>query len=331
MSETANLKIVAPDATSVLVPLHSHFAALASSVDKGVTDRFQVKHLRYETITQRDEEYSNTTGLPVDASTGKPALNDGDIAIINANKREYVWNVNISGKGWLLKAKKFVFGSISERNAVPGEDIAEGDSCYVTDIDKQYVYDGATWTTTDGLVQIIPTGSQIVVTGTSATGTVDDYGNINISAATSVSLNGIFTAKFKHYKIIATLDSSANDYVNFQFVTGTTPNAAASYFYGGFSQTSTATAFQTGVAGTSTYGRLGYTSTGGSFANSISCEVFNPQLSYYTRVDSRGQYNNVGNQYWSSFNASTVFDGIKIIPLTATTTHTGSVKIYGYN
>ena len=143
MSETANLKIVAPDANSVLVPLHSHFATLASTVDKAVTDRFQVKQLRYETTAQRDEEYSSTTGEPVDASSGKPSLVDGDMCLVIANKREYVWDVTGATKGWLLKSKRFVVQSISERALILGEDLYEGDSCYVTDLDRTYNYDGA--------------------------------------------------------------------------------------------------------------------------------------------------------------------------------------------
>jgi hypothetical protein len=331
MSETSNLKIVAPDANSVLVPLHSHFAALASSTDQAITDRFQVKHLRYETIALRDEEYNSTTGEPVDETTGKPPLADGDMCTVLANKRQFIWNVNPSTTTWMPVTKQFLFTNKSERDAMLGEDIYEGDTCYVSDLDRSYIYDGAFWVTTDGLVQIVPQGSQIVVTGSGATGTVDDYGNIAVSTATSVSISGIFTSRFRHYKIIYTVDSSANDYVNFQLSTDGTANANASYFYGGFSQTSTATAFQTGANGTATFGRIGYASGGSNFANSMSFEVLNPQQPVYTRVHSRGHYSNVGNQYWASFNVATVFDGIRIVPATGTTTHTGSIKIYGYN
>jgi hypothetical protein len=145
MSETSNLKIVAPDANSVLVPLHSHFAALASSTDQAITDRFQVKHLRYETIALRDEEYNSTTGEPVDETTGKPPLVDGDMCTILLNKRQFVWNVNPSSTTWMAMAKQFIFGSISERDAMLGEDLYEGDSCYVSDIDQFCYWTGSEW------------------------------------------------------------------------------------------------------------------------------------------------------------------------------------------
>ena len=179
-------------------------------------------------------------------------------------------------------------------------------------------------------MQVIPTASQVVVTGSGASGTVDDYGNINFTVATSISLNGVFTSRFKHYKLMLTTDSSATDYINFQLVTGTTPNTGSTYFYGGFNCSSSAIAFNSGSAA-STFGRLGNATTGSSFANSMSAEVLNPQVAAYTRINSTGMYNNVGTQYNSAFNAATVFDGIKIIPQTGTTTLTGTVKIYGYN
>ena len=146
MSETTNLKIVAPDANSVLVPLHSHFAALASSVDKGVTDRLQLKYLRYETVDARDEEYNNATGVAVDATTGKPDLVDGDRCLIVANKREYVWNVNpLSGTGWMLQSKQFTFDSKTVMDAVLPEDLYEGDTAYLRDVDQVYLWDGSAW------------------------------------------------------------------------------------------------------------------------------------------------------------------------------------------
>lgn len=146
MSETANLKIVAPDSNSVLVPLHSHFAALASTVDDAITNRFQVKQLRYETETQRDADYTASTGKPVITTAGKPDLVDGDMCIVNLNKRQFIWNLNGSTGSWLALGKRFVFASISERDAMPAVDIYEGDTCYVRDVDTDFTWDGAAWT-----------------------------------------------------------------------------------------------------------------------------------------------------------------------------------------
>jgi hypothetical protein len=140
MSETANLKIVAPDAKSVLVPLHSHFAALASTVDDAVTSRFQIKQLRYETDSQRTADYDSSG-----KSSGKPDLADGDMCLVNSKKRQFFWNFNGTSGAWQPVAKRFVFASISERDALSVEDVFEGDSCYVTEVDLDFVYINGAW------------------------------------------------------------------------------------------------------------------------------------------------------------------------------------------
>ena len=146
MAETANLKLVTPDASSVLIPLHSHFAVLAGTVDQAITDRFQYKILSYDTIADRDAVYVESTGLGVDPAQNKPALVDGDLCYIRSNKRYYIWNVNTTGtNGWIQLVKRFVFTSLANRDAVLAEDIANGDSCYVSDIGVDYVWNNGAW------------------------------------------------------------------------------------------------------------------------------------------------------------------------------------------
>lgn len=146
MSQTANLKLVSPDASSVLIPLHSHFAVLASGVDQAITDRFQYKILAYETVADRDAVYTQATGIPVEVNSVKPNLVDGDICYIRQNKRYYIWNVNTSGtNSWVQTVKRFTFTSIANRDLVLGEDIATGDTCYVSDSGLDYVWDGSAW------------------------------------------------------------------------------------------------------------------------------------------------------------------------------------------
>lgn len=146
MAQTSNLKLVSPDASSVLIPLHSHFAVLASGVDQAITDRFQYKILAYETVADRNAAYTELTGLPADVNSSKPALVDGDICYIRQNKRYYIWNVNTTGtNAWSQTLKRFTFSSIAERDAYLAEDITEGDTCYVTDVDIDFVWDGSAW------------------------------------------------------------------------------------------------------------------------------------------------------------------------------------------
>jgi hypothetical protein len=146
MAQTEPLGIVSPDADSVLVPLHAHFAALASSADKAITDRFQVKHLKYENVTLRDtDDYDEVTGEPKSETSGKPNLEEGDLSFINTNKRQFMWNKDGDTGKWMPLSKQFIFGSLSERNAVLGEDLYQGDTCYVNDIAQFCYWTGSEW------------------------------------------------------------------------------------------------------------------------------------------------------------------------------------------
>jgi hypothetical protein len=147
MSETANLKLISPDASSVLIPLHSHFAVLASGVDQAITDRFQYKILSYQTENDlKTKDYVEATGLPVDINSAKPPLVDGDVGYVRQNKRYYIWNVNSSGtNSWIQTSKRFIFSNIANRDLMLAEDIAIGDNCYVTDIGVEYVWNGSSW------------------------------------------------------------------------------------------------------------------------------------------------------------------------------------------
>lgn len=145
MSETPNLKILAPDASSVLVPLHAHFKGLADTVDQAIVDRFQVKNLSFETTEARDLVYTETTGEPTAANTDKPVLVDGDICYIRDKKRYFIWNQNSGNDNWMQVSKRLNFSSTSVRDAALGEDLAEGDTCYCNDVDTEFTWDGAAW------------------------------------------------------------------------------------------------------------------------------------------------------------------------------------------
>jgi hypothetical protein len=145
MSETPNLKIVAPDASSVLVPLHAHFKGLADTVDQAITDRFQVKNLSFENDTARLAMYEETTGLPKTGFEDKPALVDGDVCYVREGKRYFIWNQNAGNDNWMQVSKRLNFSSTSVRDSALGEDLAEGDTCYCNDVNTEFTWSGSAW------------------------------------------------------------------------------------------------------------------------------------------------------------------------------------------
>lgn len=159
MAQTTNYKIISPDSSSVLIPLHSHFAALANSVDDAIVKRFQYKNLLFETKAVFDAAYL-TTGKPADAGSSNPDLVDGDVAYVREGKRYFIWNVNAGNGTWSPLLKRLQFDSIESpgRDAYLLEDLTEGDTCYVTNTDTEYYWDGASWQTqTTAYPKVIPT------------------------------------------------------------------------------------------------------------------------------------------------------------------------------
>ena len=143
------LGIVSPEANSVLVPLHAHFSALASTADRAISDRFQVKHLRYESTTVRDDDYTESTGIPKTANSTQPNLQDGDMCIVNQNKRQFIWNVDAGIGKWLPIAKRFVFTNTAARDLILAADLYEGDTCFVEDLNMEYYWAESAWVDQD--------------------------------------------------------------------------------------------------------------------------------------------------------------------------------------
>jgi hypothetical protein len=110
---------------------------------------------------------------------------------------------------------RFTFSSIANRDAYLAEDITEGDTCYVTDVDIDFVWDGAAWqNSTTSVVRAIPSGqlyppavygasSQVATSGrilyipfhVPVKGTYDAYNyNVSAGAVSSAITMGLFNA-----------------------------------------------------------------------------------------------------------------------------------------
>lgn len=73
--------------------------------------------------------------------------------------------------------------------------MSEGDQGYQSDTDTSYFYTGSTWrTVTAGLNLMMPT--------TATNGTIVGGGRVTFSAATTVSINGVFNSTFVDYYLV---------------------------------------------------------------------------------------------------------------------------------
>ena len=111
----------------------------------------------------------------------------------------------------------------SSRPTVPfdGQVISE------TDTDSLKVYNGTAWVGVSGLVPITPTS---VAVG-SGTGSSSGNGLVTFSGASSISLNGVFSATYNNYRIILSPDAASTT-LNITArlrIAGTDVTTAASY------------------------------------------------------------------------------------------------------
>jgi len=153
-------------------------------------------------------------------------------------------------------------------------------------------------------------------------------------SSTATNFAGCFTSTYTNYRIVIdSLAFNATGYLYFQFLTGTTPETGANYFWALPGLKATGVAY-TSAQQTQT---LGYFGTGNAGANNLiigSCcyDIYGPQLAQRTLLTGQGA--GVDSEYFShvgmnSHNLATAYTGIRVLTNSATTV-TGNVTIYGY-
>jgi len=198
------------------------------------------------------------------------------------------------------------------------------------------IANGGTGVTTGaGWVPVIPTS----VTVSAGTGTpsssVSAAGVVSYTSATTVTVNGIFTADYDHYMIIFSNSSeTVADYHYFRYTTGGTPNSTSNYYYSSL--------FAQGVNGgvgtnanANSFVRFGYDSnTYPAGSGSRRLEISNP-YSNTRRTDCvyTTTYSGSDHTLWigtALFNNTTRFDGIIVGHETVGTgLFTGTMQILG--
>lgn len=185
--------------------------------------------------------------------------------------------------------------------------------------------------TATGLVKVIPSSA--------VNGTVGATGTVTFSGASSVSLNGVFTSTYDHYRIVVSrLTSAANANINIRLRSGGTDESSGSNFYKIQYQGvySTGTTFAGGNNGTTSWDNILYflnTSDNGDAY--IDIELENPYVArttaglfrtYSYQADTTTRVAKTGGM---AHTAQVAYDGFSIIPTASTIT--GTIRVYGYN
>ena len=150
----------------------------------------------------------------------------------------------------------------------------------------------------------------------------------DFSAASTVSLNNVFSADYQNYAIILNLSTGPGTIpINFRLRANGTDNTSSNYYYSltyiRFSSTATVTGAN--GSGLTTLFTIGSANTG----NSSLVQLFNPFENQYTSYSYASRNLSIDSASGGgNMNVTTSYDGFTIY--TASGTITGTVRVYGY-
>jgi hypothetical protein len=185
----------------------------------------------------------------------------------------------------------------------------------------------ADWGSRAGLAKIVPSS---VAVG-SGTGSASALGTVTFSGASSVSLNGVFTDTYEHYKIVWNVTSSAasTTEVQFRLRNAGTDDTATNYHFSTFGLRVNGATGQFSGTGVNKWS-FTYGATGSMMSASL--DIYAPKLAAITKYTglSFGDDGTQKIQYHTGgfFNNTTSFDSFSIIPMASNMT--GTVSVYGY-
>jgi hypothetical protein len=172
------------------------------------------------------------------------------------------------------------------------------------------------------------TPTSIVVAGSGSSASIRADGGVDFAAATSLSLNGVFTSEYDNYMIsIRSVSVSGSTIDSRLRLAGTDSTSGYTYQLLQASGTSISGA----RSGTYNFAPIG--NTGPTQRNGDQCFVYGPALAQPTafrNLSARGQSDAVIADWANTHSTSTAYDGISLFAGGAGNNFTGMVTVYGY-
>jgi hypothetical protein len=183
--------------------------------------------------------------------------------------------------------------------------------------------------TRGGLTVVIPTS----VTVSAGSASVAANGAITFSTAANLTLDGIFSSSYRHYRLLFSGLSSSNVSMNFVYrylLSGTPTDYTSSHYYTQklYSGSTTTTSVRVSAAANGTLPDVGVDQSVSS------TDFYTPNISgQYACHTSQGTYvPSVGGIEYDNFGGlcatATQMTGIKF---SGAMTYTGTIHVYGYN
>jgi hypothetical protein len=206
-------------------------------------------------------------------------------------------------------------GSAARSSAIGTANFEEGMTSYLKDTDKLEVYNGTNWvgvapTTTQGLTLINTT---------------------SFSGVASQSVNDVFSATYKNYKIFYSGNGTSDNAFNIRMRVSGTDNSTSNYYYSGYFVESSSAAITLAKGDPTTSFRIGITSSDTDIILVELSAPFTSDKTSYVAHCGYGLGTNEGGQSTQGgfFSGTTSFTGFTLIP--ASGNITGEVSVYGYN
>lgn len=219
------------------------------------------------------------------------------------------------------RPSNYQIGTNAQRLALSGSARFEGLRFYTTDTDTDWMYNGTTWITAEPGTYVV---RATTASGTGVTTSAD--GTIAFTNTTNVSVNGVFTTRFRRYRIDVMIDSASADGDMRFFLRNAGSNIGGGNhdWIGNQSEMGGGPTRSQGVAEPSA--RLGRISTGGAYCM---VEVMNmahsfPKMGKFTSIDN-GNYSREGSLKISVTSSA---DGFSL-GSTNSSAFSGRIRVYG--
>ena len=215
-------------------------------------------------------------------------------------------------------------GKVVTSGTRPAAAASTGKLIYESDTGFFRFSDGTNWLmVAGGMAPIVPTS----VAGTGVT--VDAKGRVTFAAATSISLNGVFTAGYDNYRVLMHVQSASVALGGTVRLRATGTDDTAANYSNQQTYTSGAT-IQT--AATASITAWAFSAVAGT-EHMTAADLFAPALTKPTlmRLNNStftGATSNGTTDYAARHNLSTAYDGLSIIPSAGN--FTGTLRVYGY-
>lgn len=213
-------------------------------------------------------------------------------------------------------------GTEAQRIALATPKLRDGITFVTTDTKRTWLRSGGTWMTADASGYLV---SPVSVAGTGVTIATD--GSVVFTNSSSITVNGVFTSRFKSYDVVWDTVFGSDYGWNLQFCSGGTPDSgASSYKYGMQWSGSGAGAASEGVSA-----QIPLTNNGAAFLGT-NLRMYNPGTALRTTVTGLSTNTPIARtttrivQIGALHDATAAYDGFKIY---AGGTGSGTLRVYG--